>query len=111
MPDDHATKDLQKEVESALSLLRKLSGLEKSHDVGKSQRLPVQELAQAAGLAFFEAKKVGFVITGVSGKGFLIKKVMSLALACVWHASGMHMNMTSYLSTSCIICEQCNNPL
>ena len=111
VPDDHATRDLQKEVESALSLLRKLSGLEKSHDVGKSQRLPVQELAQAAGLAFFEAKKVGFVITGVSGKGFLIKKVMPLALACVWHASGMHMNIISKSSSRCIICEQCNNPL
>lgn len=75
VPDDHTYQSLHKEIDNGIHLLRKLSGLEKTHDVGKSQRLPVQELEQAAGLAIFEASKLGLVITGVSGRGFLIKKV------------------------------------
>lgn len=77
--DEASLQGLAKEIKDGQILLRKLSGLDpKTHDVGKSQKLPAQELQQAAGLAFFEAKKAGLIITGVSGKGFMIKRVSAV---------------------------------
>lgn len=75
VPDDQALSSLGKDVNSAIESLRVLTKAKASHLVGKSQRLPVEEITLCAGVAFFQTTKAGFIVTGVTGHGFLLKKV------------------------------------
>ena len=75
VPDDRAVSSLTKEVAAAVDTLRILTGAKASHLVGKSQRLPVEEITLAAGVAFLQTTKAGLIICGVTGHGFLLKKV------------------------------------
>lgn len=73
--DQQALNTLSQEVESAVKTLRFLTKAEGSHLVGKSQTLPPDEIALAAGVAFMKTTKAGLIISGVSGHGILLKKV------------------------------------
>ena len=77
VPDDRAVSSLTKDVATAIETLKILTGVKASHLVGKSQRLPVEEITLAAGVAFLQTTKAGFIVSGVTGHGFLLKKVSS----------------------------------
>ena len=78
VPDDRAVSSLTKDVATAVETLKILTGVKASHLVGKSQRLPVEEITLAAGVAFLQTTKAGFIVSGVTGHGFLLKKVSSM---------------------------------
>ncbi len=77
VPDDRALSSLGKDIAVAVETLKILTGAKASHLVGKSQRLPVEEITLAAGVAFLQTTKAGFIVSGVTGHGFLLKKVKS----------------------------------
>lgn len=87
-PNEQVTRNLQRDVDSAIDLLRILSKTKATHLVGKSQRLPVEELQLAAGLIFIFSTKVGLLASAVSGNGFLLKKVMLVSPANNAHVHG-----------------------
>jgi lipid-binding SYLF domain-containing protein len=66
---------LEKDVKKAIETLKVLTKAKKTHLVGKSQRLPPEELEQCRAVAFFQSTKAGFIASVVSGHGFLLKKV------------------------------------
>lgn len=70
---------LEKDVQKAIDTLKTLTKSKASHLVGKSQRLPSEELEQCHAVAFFQTTKAGFIASVVSGHGFLLKKVPSSA--------------------------------
>lgn len=75
VPDENAILSLQKDVTLFTETLRTLTKAKASHLVGKTQRLPVEEVELAAGLVFLHTTKAGFIVSGVTGHGLLLKKV------------------------------------